>query len=45
MTFTVPHATPGTYPARLRVDSVDSLLVDATTVPPSYDSSQVVVIR
>lgn len=45
VTFTVPHATPGTYPARLRVDGVDSLLVDTTTVPPSYDQSQVVVIR
>ena len=45
VTFTVPHATPGTYPARLRVDGVDSLLVDTTTVPPSYDQSQVVEIR
>jgi hypothetical protein len=45
VTFIVPRATPGTYPARLRVDSVDSLLVNATTVPPGYDPSQVVVIK
>jgi len=45
VTFTVTRATAGTYPARLRVDSVDSLLVDATTVPPGYDPSQVVVIK
>ena len=45
VTFTVPRATSGTYPARLRVDGVDSLLVDTTTVPPSYDQSQVVEIR
>jgi Pvc16 N-terminal domain len=45
VTFTVPQATRKTYPARLRVDGVDSLLVDATTVPPGYDPSQVVVIR
>ena len=45
MTFTVTGATPGTYPVRLRVDGVDSLLIDATTVPPVYDPSQVVVIE
>jgi Pvc16 N-terminal domain len=45
VTFTVPGAAAGTYPARLRVDSVDSLLVNATVVPPVYDPSQVVVIR
>jgi hypothetical protein len=45
LTFTVPNVVPGTYPARLRVDGVDSLLVNATTVPPTYDPSQVVVIK
>lgn len=45
LSFTVPHAVPGTYPVRLRVDSVDSLLVDATAVPPAYHPSQVVVIK
>jgi hypothetical protein len=45
VTFAVTQATAGAYPARLRVDSVDSLLVNATTVPPVYDPSQVVVIK
>ena len=36
---------PGTYPARLRVDGVDSLLVNAADVPPVYDQSQVVMIN
>lgn len=45
VTFTVPNAAPETYPARLRVDGVDSLLVDATAVPPKYDPSQVVTIK
>lgn len=45
VTFTVPGAAPGSYPVRLRVDGVDSLLINATTVPPQYDPSQVVVIR
>ena len=44
VTFTVANATRDTYPARLRVDGIDSLLVDATTVPPGYDASQVVKI-
>lgn len=44
LTFTVPGAVPGRYPVRLRVDSVDSLLVNAAAVPPAYDPSQVVVI-
>ena len=42
--FIVQGAVPGDYPARLRVDSVDSLLVDATTSPPTYDPSQVITI-
>jgi hypothetical protein len=45
VTFTVPGATAGTYAARLRVDSVDSPLVDAAAVPPRYDTSQVVTIE
>ena len=45
VTFTVPRAASGTYPVRLRVDSVDSLLINATTAPPQYDPSQVVLIR
>jgi len=45
VTFTMPGATRGTYPARLRVDGVDSLLVNAAVVPPVYDQSQVVKIN
>jgi len=46
VTFTVPGLTAGnTYPARVRVDGVDSLLIDATQTPPVYDSSQVVTIQ
>jgi hypothetical protein len=45
LTFTLPGATLGSYPVRLRVDGVDSLLIDATAVPPRYDPTQVVVIR
>jgi hypothetical protein len=45
VTFTVPGAVPAAYPVRLRVDGVDSLLVNATTVPPAYDPSQMVVIE
>jgi hypothetical protein len=44
LTFTVPGAVPGRYPVRLRVDGVDSLLIDAVAVPPRYDPSQEVVI-
>jgi len=45
VTFAVAGATPGTYPVRLRVDGVDSLLIDATQSPPVYDPGQVVVIE
>ena len=42
--FVVEGASPGDYPARLRIDAIDSLLVDATTSPPTYDPSQVITI-
>ena len=45
VTFAVPGAAPGTYPVRLRVDGVDSLLIDAVQSPPAYDPTQVVVIE
>lgn len=46
VTFTVPGLTADTtYPARVRVDGVDSLLIDATQTPPVYDPSQVVTIQ
>jgi len=45
LTFTVPYAVKGKYPVRLRVDGVDSLLIDAATIPPKYDPDQVVEIE
>jgi hypothetical protein len=45
VTFAVAGAAPGTYPVRLRVDGVDSLLIDAAQSPPVYDPDQVVVIE
>lgn len=46
VTFTVPGLTAEkTYPVRLRVDGVDSLLVDASQSPPVYDTSQAVTIE
>lgn len=44
LTFTVSAAAPGSYLTRLRVDSIDSLLVDASTSPPTYDPSQQITI-
>jgi hypothetical protein len=45
-TLTFPKVTlaVGTYYVRLRVDGVDSLLVDRTAKPPQYDSSQKVTV-
>jgi Pvc16 N-terminal domain len=46
VTFTVPGLTTDkTYPVRLRVDGVDSPLVDASQSPPVYDTSQAVTIE
>jgi hypothetical protein len=44
LTFGIPAAPVGRWPVRLRVDGIDSLLVDRTTVPPSFDASQQVTI-
>jgi len=44
LTFNVSGAEKGVYFLRVRVDGVDSLLVDRTTVPPSFDPSQKVTI-
>jgi Pvc16 N-terminal domain len=43
--FEVTGLGPGRYPARLRVDGVDSLLVNASVTPPVYDTSQLVTIQ
>lgn len=40
LTFAVTAIDPGPYFVRLRVDGVDSLLVDRTSTPPSFDPSQ-----
>lgn len=45
VTFTVKNASKATYLARFRVDAVDSLLVNATTSPPSYDPRQTIEIQ
>jgi hypothetical protein len=40
LTFVVRNAAPGDHWLRLRVDGVDSLLVDRTVTPPVFDPSQ-----
>jgi hypothetical protein len=40
LTFVVRDAPPGEHWLRLRVDGVDSLLVDRTVTPPVFDPSQ-----
>ena len=42
--FRVAGVTPGEYFLRLRIDGVDSLLVDRTVTPPVFDQNQKVVI-
>lgn len=42
--FAVTGLSPAAYPARLRVDGVDSLLINAAASPPEYDASQLVTI-
>lgn len=42
LSFPVPQAVAGTYLIRLRVDGVDSLLVDRTVTPPVYRNHKVV---
>jgi len=42
--FVVAHATPGTFLVRVRVDGVDSLLVDRRPARPVFDPRQKVAI-
>jgi len=42
--FIVADATPGTFFVRVRVDGVDSLLIDRRPEVPIFDQSQKVVI-
>jgi hypothetical protein len=44
LTFTVADIVAGTYRYRIRVDGVDSLLVDRSIAPPVFDETQKVVI-
>jgi hypothetical protein len=44
LTFVVAGATPGEYLVRLRVDGVESLLVNRTVTPPVFDATQKVTI-
>ena len=44
LTFLIRAATPGEYLIRLRVDGVDSQLIDFSTSPPAFFAKQKVVI-
>jgi hypothetical protein len=44
LTFPIPHAPAGSHYLRLRVDGVESWLVDRTQVPPVFDPTQRVTI-
>lgn len=44
LTFTIEDAPLGSRYLRLRVDGVDSLLVDRSVIPPAFDSAMEVVI-
>jgi Pvc16 N-terminal domain len=44
LTFATTGLTAGTYWARLRVDGVDTLLVDRTKTPPVFDPTQQVSV-
>ncbi len=44
LVFVIKNAPVGTFLARLRVDGVDSLLIDFTKTPPVFDPNQTVTI-
>lgn len=44
LTFIVTAASPGDYFVRLRVDGVDSFLVDRSVTPPVFDQTQKVTV-
>ncbi|NNG00314.1 MAG: DUF4255 domain-containing protein [Desulfobacteraceae bacterium] len=44
LTFRLAEIADGEYPVRLRIDGVDSLLVDRSVEPPVFDPSQKVTI-
>jgi len=45
LAFVITAATPGEFFVRLRVDGVDSLLIDRTGALPKFDASQKVTIQ
>jgi hypothetical protein len=44
LTFTAASMTAGDYYVRLRIDGVDSLLVDRSVTPPMFDTTQKVTV-
>ena len=44
LAFQAAGIAPGDYFVRLRVDGVDSLLVDKTVTPPVFDPAQKVTV-
>ena len=40
LTFTVEDLLPGVYRLRLRVDGIESILIDRSTSPPTFDETQ-----
>lgn len=44
LTFELEDAEPGPHFLRLRIDGVDSVLIDRTVSPPEFDASQQVTI-
>ena len=44
LTFTGTNIQPGSYFVRLRVDGVDSLLVQRDVTPPAFDPTQQVIV-
>jgi hypothetical protein len=44
LTFAVPNVIAGSYFIRLRVDGVDSILVNRAVTPPAYDQTQQVTV-
>jgi hypothetical protein len=44
LTFTFAGLSAGTYPYHLRVDGMESLLIDRTVTPPVFDTDQMVTL-
>lgn len=41
--FEIPDALPGDYPLRLRVDGIDSPIIDRTSTPPSFNDRRITI--